>query len=439
MLSLELATRANEREGSASYEQSALEALSRVLKLEPRDAAAAADRAALRSASGDVDAAVDELVAFTSAGKQPGEVASVDDVSLKLVLAENALAAGRRDVARTALELAVSDASHALANATSAEIDVDPIEMLQSRDRASLELAKLNYDDGRWNDALTAVEGAGQGREGDEPLDLAVMRGACNARLGRFNVAFDCWRSLVASSRQLALSYITEPDDKDTLLADHAAMIETCVDASADAPADFEVAALAVLDALAKLHRAGGHACDEARAHARAARLLRSHGKLRVANHRVDRALRASRSQPLALAELAELAVTDATEIQERVSAVATAFEVLDRRALDDQPVADDGDRADEVTAWCALGRALAQKLRFFVASRHGDRERHATRLLAIGLAAARASFSAAADTSMTAPLGKAAVDVAFLVRGRTPFARAATSLHAKGSSASPL
>lgn len=444
MLSLELAGSSSSSSSSATYEQSATEALARVLKLEPRDAAAAADRAALRAASGKVDGAVDELVSFLDAGGRRGDdrpAATVDDVALELVLAENALVAGRRDVARGALKRAVADATRALSRREEPEDadapDVDPATMAESRDRASLELATLEYGERRWTEALAAVDAAAEGRDGEEPLDLVVLRGACNARLGFFDRAFECWRPLVVSARRLTSS---SDDDEglEELRRDHADMLESCIDASADAPSTHQVSVLSLLDSLSKLHRAAGLPRQEARAHARAATQLRKEGKFRVARQRVDRALRAFPGHPLALAELAELDVESdvlRTAFQSLELRAVQRFEEEQGEAAEGEEEVDDETGDDELAAWCSMGRAIAQKLASSSSeSLQQQRRALATRLLAIGLPLARHSCGGSVAETAALALGKAAVDVVFLVRGKEPFASAASAMKAEGT-----
>ncbi|KAJ8601213.1 hypothetical protein CTAYLR_003281 [Chrysophaeum taylorii] len=378
MLSLELVSRGK------AVERTAAEALSRVLKLEPRDAAAAADRAALRAASGDANAAVDELLEFVNRRRRRGE-ATADDVAVELALAENALEAGRRDVAREALRRAMSEA-----------LGIE--EAGAMRDRAALELATLDYGDGRWCAALETIDRAAEARGArTEPLDLAVLRGACGARLGRGAEALETWRPLVASARVLARRPKNDDDDdeeEDLALArrEHADMLETCVAACAGS-ADVN----ALLDAIARLHSAMGNLREEARAHARIADRLRQRGSAVAARRRVYRALAAAPNEALVLAVRADLAVAGCDLLE--LAAVEAAFEPLEARAARGEPP-----EADEHAAWCAYGRVLSE----------GLDARRAPRLLAIGVALAKRACEASGGLG-GAGRALAFVDVAYL------------------------
>ena len=155
-------------------ERIAFDALGRVLKLDGRDAAAAADRAALYASHQLLGPATDELEKFLrKSDKESGGERTTDEIGLELVLAEHAAMAGRLDVAKRALKRALRDSA-------APGLGPEDPRREETRARASIDLARLLYEAGDFPGAAAALGD----RRLDEPLDVAVVRGACAAGAG---------------------------------------------------------------------------------------------------------------------------------------------------------------------------------------------------------------------------------------------------------------
>ncbi|KAJ1450751.1 hypothetical protein M885DRAFT_531397 [Pelagophyceae sp. CCMP2097] len=445
-LSLELATRAADNDavvgedcGSrAQHEATALDALAKVLELDPKDAAAAADRAALHASTGAPLDAADELQAFVARRREQLGEASPDEIALQLVLAENAKLVGRRDVARTALRRALEEANKwALGNEDDSKRHHAALQ--DTRSRAAVELATLEYEDARYEVALEILRSATLVEEEDdaaddaaaEPLDVATLRGAAEARLGNPAAASDAWWPLVRNARALAQATTTAAAARnsdggglDDELADAhhqlTKLLETVVDVSFDvAHADLDSVVSAALDALARLHAASGDANAEADAHARLGVYLRERGGAVSAKRRIDRALATA---PRHLVALRELAATS-----DDFKGLCAAFDALcdDSAAADSAAAAADDARgaADkELLAWTELCLTLARLLRRApsagaaaaagdVPAPGGQRGRIARRLGAVAFAIVAAIGPA--EEHRVAALGAAAVRIA--------------------------
>ena len=403
-------------------ERVAFDALSRVLKLDPRDAAAAADIAALYASRNMPGAATDELERFLA--KQDGAgPRTTDEISLDLVLAEHAAAAGRAALAKEALARALEDAAEPAPQpgAAGARTD-DDARRAETRQRAAIDLARLLYDEGDFDGARRALGS----RRPDEPLDVAVVRGACEARAGDAARATEDWRGLVRQCRGLAQALADGGGgaDVEDYYDEQARLVDAVLDALGDlAPAVTEQMhelLAALLDAAARLHgaraaveedRAGGgspHRGDEARAHATLARLLRERGALVAARGRVKRALAACAGSARALGEDAALTAAEpgGARAWDPAAAVARLLKAagpppgagagLRRRAVD-----------DEVVAWTAFAESLAARVD--VARDPAD----ARRLVAVAAAVLESSCAGDALAPEAAALAGAAVAVA--------------------------
>ncbi|KAH8097404.1 hypothetical protein JL720_295 [Aureococcus anophagefferens] len=217
-------------------------------------------------------AATDELERFLA--KQDGAgPRTTDEISLDLVLAEHAAARAAALARRRsrALEDAAEPAPQP--GAAGARTD-DDARRAETRQRAAIDLAP----------PLTRATGGALGsRRPDEPLDVAVVRGACEARAGDAARATEDWRGLVRQCRGLAQALADGGGgaDVEDYYDEQARLVDAVLDALGDlAPAVTEQMhelLAALLDAAARLHgaraaveedRAGGspHRGDEARA-----------------------------------------------------------------------------------------------------------------------------------------------------------------------------
>ncbi|KAH8074587.1 hypothetical protein JL721_2154 [Aureococcus anophagefferens] len=166
-------------------ERVAFDALSRVLKLDPRDAAAAADIAALYASRNMPGAATDELERFLA--KQDGAgPRTTDEISLDLVLAEHAAAAGRAALAKEALARALEDAAEPAPQpgAAGARTD-DDARRAETRQRAAIDLARLLYDEGDFDGGGARWGRGGPTSRSTSPSSAAPARRAPATPRGR--------------------------------------------------------------------------------------------------------------------------------------------------------------------------------------------------------------------------------------------------------------